>query len=272
MFAVSGTRRPRTAADDRRVPMIRTTRWALIAGLAVLAPACAERDPEPEVGAETTDSAPETRVTEADLAVWDVRFDDETGAAGAFQMAESEGGWTITTGASGSGITWRPADLMESGPFTVSAGMEEREAPLYHEEAYGLFVGGQHLKDPDQKYTYFLVRGSGHYLIKRRDGAETPTLVDWTASEAVPKVATAGGSAMNALEIRVQPDVTRFFINGVEVEALPTETVQPYGLAGLRVNHMLNVAVRDFRAERGDAAPTAEAGRTYPTGLAPETA
>jgi hypothetical protein len=151
-----------------------------------------------------------------------------------------------------------------------------------HAEGYGLFVGGQNLKDPDQRYTYFLVRGTGHYLIKRRDAAETPTLRDWTPSEAVQKVGTGGSGATNALEIRVAQDTTRFFVNGTQVDALPTETVAPYGFTGLRVNHDLNVAVRDYRvngaavmppgagAAPAGAAGAGAAGGTYPAGKAPD--
>jgi hypothetical protein len=45
--------------------------------------------------------------------------------------------------------------------------VEERSAPADHREGYGLFVGGRNLQRPDQPYTYFLVRGTGDYLIKR---------------------------------------------------------------------------------------------------------
>jgi hypothetical protein len=254
--------------------MMRATRWTLTVVLLAALAGCAEREPEPEVQADAADSAPETRVTAEDLAVWEVRFDDATSEPGGFLMTEVEGDWTIMTGPNGAGITWQPADLREGGAFTASATMEERQAPAGHAEGYGLIVGGRNLKDPDQRYTYFLVRGTGHYLIKRREGEATPTLVDWTPSDAVQKVTTQGGSAANALEVRVQPDTTRFFVNGTEVAALPTESVQPYGLAGLRVNHALNVAVRDFRVD-GGAAPGGSAsdaaGGTYPAGQAPAT-
>jgi hypothetical protein len=245
--------------------MIETTRWTLAVGLIAALAGCAEREPEPEVQTEAPEGAPETTVAPADLANWDVRFDDPAGEPGSFKMTEADGGWAFVTGPSGSAITWRPSDLWESGPFTVGAAFEQKDAPADHTEAYGLFVGGQNLQAPDQRYTYFLVRGSGDYLIKRRDGSATSTLADWTPSPAVKRIA-AGGTALNALEIRVEPDTTRFFVNGTEVDALPTESVEPYGLAGLRVNHMLNVTVRGVRL---GGAPLVAAGGTYPTGQAP---
>jgi hypothetical protein len=251
--------------------MIKTTRWTLAAGLIVALAGCAEREPEPEV-AETPEGAAENTVAPGDLANWDVRFDDPAGEPGAYKMTEADGGWTFVTGPTGSAVTWRPSDLWESSPFTVAAAFEQTDAPADHTEAYGLFVGGQNLQAPDQRYTYFLVRGSGDYLIKRRDGTATPTLVDWTPSPAVKRIA-AGGTALNTLEIRVEADTTRFFVNGTEVHALPTESVEPYGLAGLRVNHMLNVTVRDVRLggpQLGTPVGGA-AGATYPAGAAPET-
>jgi hypothetical protein len=262
--------------------MIRPTRWTPTLGLLAALAACAEREPEPEVrSTDAADSAPESRataVTAEDLAVWDVRFDDATSDPGGFLMTEAEGGWTIVTGPNGAGITWRPADLRQGGAFTASATMEEREAPVDHAEGYGLIVGGQNLTDPDQRYTYFLVRGTGHYLITRREGEATSALIDWTASDAVPKVTTAGGGATNALEVRVEPETTRFLVNGTEVAALPTERVQPYGLVGLRVNHALDVVVRDFRVDGGAApaggapggAASGAASGTYPEGRAPD--
>lgn len=112
------------------------------------------------------------------------------------------------------------------------------------------------MDDPDQRYTYFRVRGTGDYLIERRDGTATPTLVDWTASPAVRCGGSPDGTARNTLEIGVAASTTRFFMNGTEVEALPTESVKPYGLVGLRVNHMLDIAVRDYRV--GERPPVGE--------------
>ena len=60
-----------------------------------------------------------------------------------------------------------------------------------HPEAYGLFIGGADLDAAGQKYTYFIVRQDGKYMIKRRASADTPTVVDWTDSAAIKSVSEA---------------------------------------------------------------------------------
>jgi hypothetical protein len=210
----------------------------------------AETEPLP------TDSAALTPV-ETELASWDMRLDDAADAGG-FQMTEQPGGgWTVKTGPTGSAITWRDQDMVQGGGFHAKAAMEERSAPADHREGYGIFVGGRNLQQPDQQYTYFLVRGSGDYLIKRRDGAATPTYKDWTPSEAIKKVVNAGAVTQNVLEVRVEPEVTHFYVNGTEVTSLPTDQVQPYGVAGLRINHGLDMVVSSFEVSGAGGAPVA---------------
>lgn len=234
--------------------MIRTKRWILALALTLAPAGCGTGDePAADLGGDSPRAAegedvdvPET-VTEEDLSAWDVRFDDASAEASGFQITEGPGGGlTIVTGPAG--IAWRSSDLVEGGPFSVSATVEERDAPPEHREAYGLLFGGRNLEDPDQRYSYFVIRGTGDYLIKRREGEATPTLVDWTPSDAIRP-------GQNTLEVRVAQDSVRFTINGTEVETLPAEQVQPYGIAGLRVNHMLDVAVTSFAVSPGGAAP-----------------
>lgn len=177
---------------------------------------------------------------------WNVRLDQED-ATGDFRMAEEGGGWSVTTGPAG--ITWRPSDLVQSGDFTARATFREREADPGHREAFGLLVGGQHLEAPDQRYTYFLVRGTGEYMVKHREGEETSTLVDWTPSDAVNAIDAAGTEPSNTLEIRAEGDSIRFVVNDEVVETLPVDQVRPYGMVGLRVNHRLNLEVSDFEVE-----------------------
>ena len=127
--------------------MIILARWAPAAALLVLL-GCAEREREVELegrreaGMERgpAESVPATRVPEETLTMWDVRFDDPAGEPGSFHMNESEGGWTIVTGAIGAAITWRQSDLLGSGRFTVGATFEQRDAPPGHAEGYGLFA------------------------------------------------------------------------------------------------------------------------------------
>ena len=53
-------------------------------------------------------------------------------------------------------------------------------------------------------------------MIKRRAGADTPTVVDWTDSAAIKK-ADASGKMSNTLAIEVGKDKVRFLVNGTEV-------------------------------------------------------
>ncbi len=125
------------------------------------------------------------------------------------------------------GIYWKP-EMTRSGPYQVSATFNQME-PAAHPEAYGLFVGGVDLNGAGQKYTYFLIRQDGKYLIKRRAGANTPTIADWTDSPAVKKTegATQGS---NTLTIAVTADKVRFAINGTEVSAVAPTQVDTAGI------------------------------------------
>ena len=153
------------------------------------------------------------------------------------KYATRDGRWEIQTG---------PAHIIYadnstvSGTYTVSATIEQLQAPQ-HPEAFGLFIGGQDLDAPSQKYTYFLVRGTGEYLVKVRDGAGTRDVVKWTASDAVTK-ADASGKATYRLAVRVGADSVRFLVNGTQVGAVPKSAVPADGVAGLRINHNLRVA------------------------------
>jgi hypothetical protein len=103
-----------------------------------------------------------------------------------------------------------------------------------------LFVGGRDLDKPSRTYTYFVVRGSGEFLVKRRDGAKTSDVVSWSANSAVPK-ADSTGKATYRLAIRAAADSVRFLINDKQVAVVKAGTVPTTGLAGLRINHNLHV-------------------------------
>jgi hypothetical protein len=139
----------------------------------------------------------------------------------------------------------------------VTGTFTQMKAPT-HPEAYGLVVGGQNLDGAAPSYLYFIVRGDGKYMVKHRANAtEVHTLVDWTASPAV-KTAGADGKATNALAVRVAADSVRFVANGTPVAAVSRkEAGRLAGVAGLRVNHNLDVHVDNFAVTRGAAARTA---------------
>jgi hypothetical protein len=129
-----------------------------------------------------------------------------------------------------------------TGSYTATARFEQMEAPA-HPEAYGIFVGGQNLDQPTQKYTYFIVRGGGEYTIKVREGADTREVKGWTANAAIPK-ADASGKAAYDLKVHVAADSVHFFVNDKMVATAPKSAVPTDGVAGLRINHNLHVTVK----------------------------
>src|SRR5699024_12027516 len=132
-----------------------------------------------------------------------------------------------------------------SGTFTQ---LEKGKYP----EAYGLFTGGKNLQEENQQYLYFLVRQDGKYLIKRRTGAETETIVDWTESEAVQPMDDDTGPTENRLEIKKEESGIAFLINGQEVERMGlSELSYLEGRDGLRVNHNLNGEVEQCEVSGG---------------------
>jgi hypothetical protein len=155
------------------------------------------------------------------------------------KYALSGGAWEVRTGPAH--IVWAPGDTA-SGTFTVTSHFDQLEAPA-HPEAYGLIFGGRDLNGDGQRYGYFLVRGTGEYLIKVREGATTRTVKDWTASPAVPKQ-DAQGKASYDLGVRVRGDSVRFLVNGATVAAVARSAVPTDGVAGLRINHNLHVRAR----------------------------
>ena len=139
-------------------------------------------------------------------------------------------------------IVWRDADAA-SGSYHVVASFTQTKAPT-HPEAYGLFIGGHDLAGPTQGYTYFLVRGDGKFLIKRRVGDSTVVVNPggWTANDAVVK-ADSAGKVTNELSILVSGSNVKFMVNGKEVYTAKASDVDAVGLVGLRVNHNLDVHV-----------------------------
>ena len=139
-------------------------------------------------------------------------------------------------------IVWRDADAA-TGDYHVVASFTQTKAPT-HPEAYGLFIGGHDLAGPTQGYTYFLVRGDGKFLIKRRVGDSTVVVNPggWTANDAVVK-ADSAGKATNELSILVSGGTVKFMVNGKEVYTAKASDVDAVGVVGLRVNHNLDVHV-----------------------------
>jgi hypothetical protein len=118
--------------------------------------------------------------------------------------------------------------------------------PSGHPEGYGLFVGGQGLGGDAEKYTYFLIRQDGKFLIKRRDGASTSNITsDWQAHPAIV-LPNAAGQLTNRLEVTVSKDKLVFAVNGKDVYSADPRLIDARGVVGLRVNHNLDVHIEEF--------------------------
>jgi hypothetical protein len=173
---------------------------------------------------------------------WSARFDRENVDASKISFMTMGTGLHATSGPAA--IYWRDADNM-SGPFKITATFTQMKAPM-HPEAYGIFIGGKNLNDSTQTYGYLIVRGDGKYAIKHRAGnAAVHTIADWTDLPNM-KQADANGKATNTVSFEVRSDSTRAFVNGEQVHSWAASYWSGQGIAGLRVNHMLDVHISDF--------------------------
>lgn len=198
------------------------------------------------------DADPTKKVAAAALpAGWRVRLDDKDATrytANDTRFVAMGPGWHVTSGPAA--LYYNAAHVAPAETYTVRATMTQTKAPA-HPEAYGIFLSARNLDDSDkQDYAYFLVRGTGEYMLNHRAGREVHKIIPWTASPAVNK-ADANGRQTNALEARVGADSVRFVVNGTQVAAVPRDHWRnTAGIAGLRVNHNLDVHVDKFEIVR----------------------
>jgi hypothetical protein len=137
------------------------------------------------------------------------------------------------------------------GPFHTLATFTQTK-PAAHAEGYGLFYGGQDLGATGQRYTYFLVRQDGTYLVKQRAGEKTTEITKgWVASPAVHKI-EGKGSATNLLEIDHKSDPSKvvFKVNGQPVHTLDAKGTNTDGVVGIRANHNLDLHIDGFDVHR----------------------
>lgn len=171
---------------------------------------------------------------------WKVRTDRGGDWVGVIDFMRMPPGWHITTGPAG--IFYDP-EKTASGDFRVESTVFLFD-PKGLNEAFGVFIGGTDLEGDGQAYTYFLVRGDGSALVKRRDGAGTSILLDWTRHEAVVSWAARGedaATAKNILFVEAVGDEIVFGVNEEEVFRTAREGQHVDGVVGLRVNHGLNL-------------------------------
>ena len=173
---------------------------------------------------------------------WEVRFDREGSSMEDFSFEVMVPGMHINTGPAM--IAYHP-DSVVTGDFRI-----ESETFLFdpgrRREAFGFFVGGSDLQGPGQRYTYFLVREGGEFLVKTRSGSETGLVQDWTAHPAVASYAGKPADAVtakNVLVLEAEGDELRFSINGEQVWSGSRQGLETDGIFGLRVNHGLNLHV-----------------------------
>jgi hypothetical protein len=170
-----------------------------------------------------------------------VRPDDPAQSMAEISFVTMRPGWHITTGPSA--ILYDSA-LQATGSYRVDA-----ETFLFDPgdrlEAYGVLIGGRELTGAGQSYTYFVIRHTGEYLVRRRQGDRMETLVEWTAHPAIMtwEGRGDGATAKNVLSIEVGASMVRFLANGKEVMSLPCTRVDTEGIVGLRVNHDVNLHV-----------------------------
>ena len=104
---------------------------------------------------------------------WNVRFDDPGASEEDLEMFVSmPPGWHVTSGPAA--IYWGP-EMEASDNYRL-----EMEVFLFDpkgmREAFGMFAGGRNLEGDDIEYTYFLIRDGREFIVKRREGADAPTI------------------------------------------------------------------------------------------------
>ena len=214
--------------------MRRPVKWGTFV-LALVIAACGESD------AEVAADAQADAETVMDETAYQIRQDSERSDPGDFQITEEEGAVRILTGPAG--IAYHTADSVNSGNFRIDATFTQYGAPLGYREAYGVFVGGRELDGPELEYTYFLVRPTGDYLIKRRVGEITETIVDWTPHGGVMQVLAEGDEPENTMTIEAADGQINFIINSQLAHSMIVSEARPHGIAGLRANHRLDIRI-----------------------------
>jgi hypothetical protein len=145
------------------------------------------------------------------------------------------------------GVFWHATDTV-TGNYTAKATFNLQQ-PSNHNNFYGIVFGGSELAGANQAYTYFMVSQQGSWLLKGRQGAQSPTLQRGT-HDAVVKP-DASGKSTNVVEVRVAGDNISYVVNGQVVHTMPKGTITTDGLAGFRVNHMLDMQVEGFQVTKG---------------------
>ncbi len=199
---------------------------------------------------------------------WMLRIDRSTNAsdpdaAGDVKFTTVPGGFHAVNPAAA--IFWHPANTA-TGAYTVKGTFKLME-PSPHVNYHGLIFGASKLDGAEQTYLYFLVAQNGTFTIRRRAGdrmpdpnaparggrgGRGPTAITEDVASRVTHAAVrqpgADGTSENTLEVRVKADAIDFVVNGTVVHTAPKtgNTAMTDGIAGIRVNHQLNVQITGF--------------------------
>ncbi len=172
---------------------------------------------------------------------WAARADK--GDASGVKFVAMGSGFHVSPGQAA--VIYRDEDKVDA-KFHTLATFAQTKAPT-HPEGYGIVFGGSDLQGAGQKYTYFLVRGDGMYLVKTRNGDAATSAVSWTASDAIQK-ADSTGKATNQIEVDASGAKVVFKVNGKSVYTM--EAADRAGIVGLRVNHGLDVHISGFAVHK----------------------
>jgi hypothetical protein len=149
-----------------------------------------------------------------------------------------------------SGVLYRQADR-GNGPFHAVATFTQTKPSGEHPEGYGLFYGGKALDSAGQQYIYFLVRGDGKYLIKRRNGDKVTSVKPWTAHAAIKQIDAKGRSTnLLAIEAKQNSPNVLFMANGQVVDSMAVTADDINGIVGIRANHDLDLHITGFAVHR----------------------
>ena len=184
---------------------------------------------------------------------WQVRIDKSTNASDPDDVPEVKvvtvgKGFRVTGGPAGT--YWNAASTAK-GNYTVRANFNLMK-PSGHVNYYGIVFGGSDLNGVNQQYIYFLVAQNGSFIIRQRTGDKVADVVSRTMPHPAIRLPGADGTSTNALEVRVGASQIEYVVNGQVVHTTPKTglTAQTNGIAGVRINHVLDVTVDGFQVQQ----------------------